>query len=343
MNWILDIQRYARGLKWSDMDEIERIHITMYALTTSIIVKIGKTVTLPQYHQGKNSLMVYLRQTDDIEDLVKLIDHRTSCFNYQRKTSEVKAGQLKHARNILGEFRNTIMLRSELAVRYPTQTINWCETQSPATSSSEGFRVLMKATASSKIKDQTKADQASGFSRRARQHGLSITSVNDLIKILTDGEPHHLQVQAGSHAPWVLAYTTLDPDLLQPGQGHIWACWPRDHLRAKAWGNCTLTPVQTLFRMPKGEVFFLCENARLTKRGKVLGNFNFPEFLNPRAHACKTAYEALNKVTHAEVPTPAFYDRLAVGFCACPVTSKKVLDQKVKIILDGKNHTLISL
>jgi len=182
-----------------------------------------------------------------------------------------------------------------------------------------------------------KALKASSFANRSGIQTLVITKIStitELLKILSDKKPHTMTIDACNHSPWIIVNTTLDTDKLRPCQKHLWACWNKT--QSIMHGGKSNMKVSCVFKMPMGEIFFLCEGLTLP----TVKNYNFPEFLAPHMHSAKTTFEALNETTKAIVPKLNIGDSYALGICATPETWERKLQKPIKIVLDGISHTI---
>lgn len=346
-DWMLGVQKYGLdnfgGRFWAHLSPLEKLHAVMYALGTSNLAKGDKEASAcPNYHQANNSVLGFLKNAYDLDSMVALVNAQSAPENYQRRTAELSVGQLNVGAAKLGDFTNTVALVSELGVRYPGQYVTWPKSSvsdDAKTSSATGFEALRSSLESKKAVSglSDKARLASGFAARAgvKAPQVALTTVSALLAVLTDGKPHTLTVNASTHSPWLLAHTTLAPEKLRSCQKHLWAVW--NHLQASSWGASSETKVSSVFRMPMGELMFLCEGLKLPSH---LGNFNFPEFLSPDMHSAKAAFEALNRTTVLSVPRLPDGDYFAAGVCASPQTSQRVLHKALTLTLDGVSHTL---
>jgi hypothetical protein len=338
-DWLLGIQAKADGQIWSRMSAVEKVHIVMFALSTARVSRGSATITM--YHQANNSVMGFLENAHDEKAMVGLINAQSDPHAYQRRTAPPSSGQIQAAMDKIGpDYKNMVVLRSELGKFYPDQVIVWANpAEDAAHASGSGFEAMMRdqAAAGSAGTTSTKRGRARGFaSRAARARG--ITTVGELKAILSDGKVHKLYVDAADHSPWVVAHST-QPDILRDCQDHSWACWSSDRL-SSGWSGTRRMLVKTVFKMPMGELLFVCEGATLKSN---LGNFCFPEFLRPEYHDCKQAFEDLNRRTTVEVPDCPAGDQYAVGMCAYPTTASRRLGKAVTIWLDGQEHTLTSM
>jgi hypothetical protein len=343
-DWILGIQKYAAdtfaGRFWTSLSSLEKLHAVMYALGTSDLTKgANGASSIPNFHQANNSILGFLKNAHNEKGMISLINDQSSPDNYQRRTA-LSEGQLSVGQSLLGNFTNSVSRVSTLQTLYGDQFLGWSQrSDCDKASSAAGFNALheMFATKKASAALPTKAQLASEFAARCALKAPVISSISQLMAVLTDGKPHTLTVDASYHAPWVLVDTTLSTEMLRPCQKHLWGVFNRSE--ARVWGASSNTRVLGVFRMPMGELLFLLEGLNLPAN---LGNFNFPEFLAAHMHAAKAAFEALNKITSAVVPPLANGDFYAAGICASPQTSRRVLSKNIDIVLDGVKHTLTS-
>jgi hypothetical protein len=358
-NWMLAIQKYAidsfGGRFWHNLTNLEKLNAVMYALGTSNLTKGDKDATAcPNYHQANGTILGFLENAYGVDAMVALVNAQSDPTAYQRRTAELTEGQLNVGAALLGPFKNTIALKSDLPKLYPDQTITWSTgSAGPAgsvgptytdesVSSEYGFDALRVSIKNKKANDalSEKTKNASGFASRS---GVTvpttirkIETVTDLISVLSDGKPHLMTIDATGHSPWIVANTTLDTKKLRSLQKHMWGLY--HGVDAKSWGGTQTMKVNTIFKMPMGELFFLCEGLQLPSG---MGNFNFPEFLAPHMHSAKATFEALNKTTTLERPSIVGDDFYAIGVCASPQTSARTLAKPVTIVLDGVSQTLV--
>jgi len=342
-DWILGIQKYAADTFarrfWISLNPLEKLHAVMYALGTSNLTKgANGASSIPNFHQANNSILGFLKNAHNEKAMIGLINDQSSPENYQRRTA-LREGQLDVGQSLLGNFSNSISRVSTLQTLYGDQFVGWSQRSDCDASSAAGFSALHKMFATKKASAAlpTKAQLASEFATRCALKAPVITTIAQLMAVLTDGKPHTLTVDASYHAPWVLVDTTLSTEMLRPCQKHLWGVFNRSE--ARVWGASSNTRVLGVFRMPMGQLMFLLEGLNLPAN---LGNFNFPEFLAAHMHAAKAAFEALNKITTAVVPPLANGDFYAAGICASPQTSRRILSKNIDIVLDGVKHTLTS-
>lgn len=348
-NWMLSIQMY-RGNNfgsrfWKDLTPIEQLHAVMYALATSNLAWEKDACVCPNYHEAI-IVFEFLRNVIDVNSMIDLINAQCAPVTLDCRTIELTKDQFYVGAKMLGDFTNTVALVSELPRLYASQFVSWPQSFNlcdETTSSASGYAILqlhMKKLDFQRSLGENKAFCTKKISVRARINSKTtrsqpITSVFELMTVLTDGMPHTLYIDAADHAPWLLANTTLDPKKLRTCQKHFWAVWGKE--KAKSWGASHNNKVNAVFWMPMGELLFLCEGMQLP--GK-LGNCNFPEFLAPNMHCAKPVFEALNKITSMAVPKLLGDDVHATGICARSHASDRTLDKNITIVLDGVSHTL---
>jgi hypothetical protein len=349
-DWMVGVQEYARdtfpGRFWDSLASDERLHAVMFALGTSNLASGEKNASVcTNYHQANGSVLGFLQNAHDLDSMVGLVNAQTDPYKYQRRTAELSAGALAVGAAKLGEFTNTLCTHSQLFSLYPKQYVTWVTPSPPDPASSSTGYAAMRAALDEKAQSGKKAQsnlsgkvlKASEFAFRAgaTPGGPAITTVAELLVKLSDGKPHTLTVDAATHEPWVVVNTTLAAEKLRPCQKHVWACYK--HRSASAWGGTATTSVRALFRMPMGEVMFVCDGFKPFN----LGNCNFPEFLGLDMHSAKAVFEALNQTTSMEVPTLAPGDNYAAGVCATPQTAQRTLYKPLALVLDGVKHTLM--
>lgn len=342
-DWMLGVQTYAKetfpGRFWPTLDSVKKLHAVMYALGTSNLTRgVGDASSCPNYHQANNSVLGFLQNAHDLDSMVGLVNAQSDPLAYQRRTAPLTAGALTVGAGMLGPFKNTLCTLSQLPTQYSDQFVTWGTPPPQDSASSVSGYAAMRAALDKNVPSKLpgKALKASQFASRAGvKAGPTMTTVDELLKALSDGKPHKLTVDVSTHQPCVVVNTTLDTKKLRECQKHMWAFYPGQTV--SSWGGTGATRVRALFRMPMGELLFVCDGLKPTN----LGNCNFPEFLAPHMHPAKAVFEELNRTTSMEVPTLEPGDSYAAGFCASPQTEARTLYRSVFLVLDGVKHTLL--
>ena len=174
--------------------------------------------------------------------------------------------------------------------------------------------------------------------RRSGDNTFGMSQMEKFLQCISDGNQHTLEIDTRTHKVCIFANTTLAKEKLRDGQNFLW------HFRHKetgksGWNGKGASRVRAIYRMPMGEIFFLCEGMKIPP-GKQLGNFCHPEFLNSTSHEEKNSFERLNSVVEIEKRTASVDDHQVIGVAAIMSTEQPLLYRPIIVILDGVQHVI---
>lgn len=268
---------------------------------------MGGSNPILHYHKFNNTITMLMEKAHCKESFISMANTLLSPENYQRRTGEASAGNIRESLKILGDFATTHM-SLERAYELPGAIIV-NHTLDKTKSTSE----VMKAMLTSKSKPKS---GAAGFADKVGK--ISKFSNNTTLKDLLSMESiDDLEIYCGS-SHWVGLYDhDLGDKICYPW---MWCFHTRgpSHVGLHGWVKVdSLVPGNGESNGKFSEqVYFLCRGAKLPDASTgFINNCLIEEFLVPEhRRTCGKAFAQLQNSVQAIVPAGK---PLAIGIGAC--------------------------
>lgn len=316
--------------EWKQLNPKNKLQIVIHTIVeSSITVGENKEAFLAHYHTINESILSLLEAGNSESGVIKMIEERNRPSNYMRKTAPPKAVHIERAKEFCSNIENTIMTTDELE-EYPTcyKIFNNSEN-----SARDAFAIM-----ENDLKHKNK--YSSFASRIGGSKPIKPNSIRELIELVKKGDITKLESRP--HGSAYLAKTTLLPeDLAYPEVGHLWLYIEKDEAR---WGGINswneITHVYEVNAGTRHNIHFIIKDSRDTLKARpIANNCTLPEFLAPKHHSAKSAFEKLRTLTNVKIPNKG---DIAFGLGTSVADSYNNLVRKITFRINGKHTVVIS-
>ena len=285
--------------------------------------------------QAHNNVIPVMSSAKDRSALIKILNHRLSPENYQRRTAAPSEGQINNAIHALGDFTNTIMTLEE-AAQIPGAVIVGVGIPANTKTSSMSAFDAMKKEAKTATAITNKKKNPWGLAERCSEP--QIQGLKDLVKYARDHPQTPIYLDASGMVSVYVASTTLSKEMCCVP--YMW-CFLQD----------TMTKIFT-FPSPWAEIAVILpqyetttyHNTLFLLRGALrvpsdLKNCCFPEFLSIASRrVCGPAFEKLNEKIRLSLPTA----EPAIGR-GTSASRGETLIKPIRVRVEGREYTLTTM
>ena len=290
--------------------------------------------------QAHNNVIPVMSSANNRSALIKIMNHRLSPLNYQRRTAAPTVGQVQNALQGLGDFTNRIMTLTE-AAKIPGAVVVGFHQQ--PVSSMEAFSSMIKEAKATAATDPVQPKKSPwGLAARC---GPQIHGLRDLVKYARAHPESKMHLDAsGTMESVYVAHTTLSAE--KRCVPYLWAFHGDNKENSESkkkvfpFGG-QWTEIAVI--IPQYETL-VQQNALFLLRGvdhvpADTLNCCFPSFLNVAVRrVCGPAFEKLNKKIRLPVPTK----EPAIGRGTSVRAGNKLIFP-VRVLVEGKEIMLTTL
>jgi hypothetical protein len=360
--WALNIIEHVRdhynGKRWIQLSLLDQLQVAMFAICTSNLDMVAPSSddsedplkehawdptkmqsrdagsTKPHmtyYHQVSGFIFDAMKVAYNEKALLAMLNDRMDPLKYRRPTADPKDQSLANSAASLGDFQNEVITLNDAKRRYPARMV-WEKSRNQSSSSKSILDSMIAARQAPKV-----TSALGGFAQRCAS-SPSITSLDQLMAILNDGQQHTLHVDSTGHAPCHAIKTNLHPQKLAKIDGvpmvHFWSFM--HGVTCTIWGGTAEMEVEGIWTMPRGGKLFVIKFPRLPQ---TFPPGCFPEFLAPEMHESSKTFEALNRQMTASIPQLETEDCLMTGLVVSK-TASQTLNFTLSGKIDGKTFKL---
>lgn len=357
--WALKIIEHVKdhynGKRWIQLSLLDQLQVAMFAICESNLDMVTpssedpyeehawdptkmqardagpKKPHMTYYHQVSGFIIDAIKDAHNEKALLAMLNDRMDPLKYRRPTADPKDQSLANSAASLGDFQNEVITFNDAKRRYPARMV-WEKSRNQSTSSKSILDSMIAARQAPKV-----TSALGGFAQRCAT-SPSITSLDQLIAILNDGQKHTLHVDSTSHAPCHAIKTNLHPQKLAKIDGvpmvHFWSFL--DGVACTIWGGTAEMEVEGIWTMPRGGKLFVI---KFPRPPRTFSPGCFPEFLAPEMHGASKTFEVLNMQMTASIPQLEKEDCLMTGLVVSK-TASQTLNFTLSGKIDGKAFKL---
>jgi hypothetical protein len=290
--------------------------------------------------QAHNNVIPVMSSANNRSALIKIMNHRLSPLNYQRRTAAPTVGQVQNALQGLGDFTNRIMTLTE-AAKIPGAVVVGFHQQ--PVSSMEAFSSMIKEARATAATDPVQPKKSPwGLAAKC---GPQIHGLRDLVKYARAHPESKMHLDAsGTMESVYVAHTTLSAE--KRCVPYLWAFHgdSKENSESKKkvfpfggqWTEIAVIIPQYETLIQQNAIFLLRGGDHVP--ADTL-NCCFPSFLNVAVRrVCGPAFEKLNKKIRLPVPTK----EPAIGRGTSVRAGNKLIFP-VRVLVEGKEIMLTTL
>lgn len=320
----------------SPLDQVVQVTHALFSGNLSPNSVKGSDPIMTVFHQMNLNGLDVMKCANDEKAFITIMKDRFSPENHCRPTAAPSTGQVNNAINMLGDFKNTIMTRSQAidefgAIPYAlaTDPVQTAVAVADIHSSMNAFD-KMKVSA-----NPNESSGAAGFASRVKKTSSEILTPKTLQDLLNIPGVY-LEVNVSSMTPGTACTTTLGHKVKYP---HLWMFHqyqsPSKYGMKDNWARVTaILPVNKEGGRHRSYIF-ICSTAT---PHSSMPNCCFPDFLSTEyARTCRNAFEQLNGMTHPVIPSEGPY-AMGVGTSITGTDGSFVRAFKVRV--NGKEATI---
>lgn len=323
----------TRGFVYDHLSHAQKLIFQAQHLLNAGITKDGvsQDAVCLLFQTATGNIVDLLESANSEKEMMRMCEERLSPEKYQRRTTDASEGQISMAIKQLGDFKNRVMLISELLEIIP-ETIVHHDSTDQVISSMDGFHAQLK-----KLNEKV---QHKSFSDRCNSDSLSIqikklTTVTEFVALTREHPEISVEIECSKKSVVYLAVTTLDMEKLQPAtKRHLWAFMnskrPYHIGLNEEYTRVGHTVPMYEYTYPYKNVLFVTPDAKMT----FTDNCCFPEFLDTSIRRiCGTAFEGLNKTMPLSIPSKP--EPLVLGLGISASTEGNRLMNPVNLLING--------
>ena len=297
--------------------------------------------------QAHNNVIPVMSSAKDRSALIKIMNHRLSPLNYQRRTAAPTVGQVQNALQGLGDFTNRIMTLTEAGKIPGAVVVGTTTTTSTPLSSMDAFASMIKDAKekSSAVHPVHPVKSKKSPWGLAAKCGPQIHGLRDLVKYAREHPESKIYMDAsGTMESVYVAHTTLSAE--KRCVPYLWAFLgdnnEKSEFRKKKfpfggkWTEIAVIIPQYETLLQQNAIFLLrgCDRVPVD-----INNCCLPSFLSVAVRrVCGPAFEKMNEKIRLPIPTM----EPAIGQGTSVKADNKLICP-VKILLEGKEFCLTTM